>query len=78
MAKLAGWKPHPESTYMKNKEKEDEEVKPVLSYALSKSLNEKQLKQSGKKYTILRLGSVYGYIENEKRIRGYVKAVRTL
>tara|TARA_A100001515_G_scaffold141198_1_gene137892 strand:- start:1565 stop:2668 length:1104 start_codon:yes stop_codon:yes gene_type:complete len=27
MAKLAGWKPHPESTYMKNKEKEDEEVK---------------------------------------------------
>ena len=27
IAKLAGWKPHPESTYMKNKEKEDEEVK---------------------------------------------------
>lgn len=27
MAKLAGWEPHPESTYMKNKETEDEEVR---------------------------------------------------
>jgi len=27
MAKLAGWKPHPESAYMKNKEKEEEQPK---------------------------------------------------
>ena len=33
----------------------------VLSYSTSKTINEKQLKKSGKKYVILRLGSVYGY-----------------
>ena len=48
--------------------KEDDDDKPVLSYALSKSLNEKQLKQSGKKYIILRLGSVYGYSSDTMRI----------
>ena len=48
--------------------KEDDDDKPVLSYALSKSLNEKQLKQSGKKYVILRLGSVYGYSSDTMRI----------
>ena len=41
--------------------KEDELAKPVLSYGKSKFINEKQLKDSGKNYIILRLGSVYGY-----------------
>jgi len=40
---------------------EDEETKPLLSYSSSKAINEKQLKDSGKNYVILRLGSVYGY-----------------
>ena len=48
--------------------KEDEETKPVLSYSLSKALNEKQLKKSGKNYVILRLGSVYGYSTDTARI----------
>ena len=48
--------------------KEDEEVKPVLSYSSSKAINEKQLKKSGKKYVILRLGSVYGYSVDSTRI----------
>ena len=47
---------------------EDEEVKPVLSYSSSKAINEKQLKKSGKKYVILRLGSVYGYSVDSTRI----------
>ena len=33
----------------------------MLSYSTSKAINEKQLKNSGKNYVILRLGSVYGY-----------------
>ena len=41
--------------------KEEEASNPVLSYSLSKSSNEMQLKKSGKNYIILRLGSVYGY-----------------
>ena len=41
--------------------KEDETTKPVLSYSSSKAFNENQLKNSGKNYIILRLGSVYGY-----------------
>ena len=47
---------------------EDEETKPVLSYSSSKAVNEKQLKNSGKNYIILRLGSVYGYSTDTARI----------
>ncbi len=48
--------------------KEDEPTKPVLSYSTSKAINEDQLKKSGKKYIILRLGSVYGYSNDTMRI----------
>jgi nucleoside-diphosphate-sugar epimerase len=48
--------------------KENEIVKPVLSYSSSKALNEEQLKKSGKKYVILRLGSVHGYSTDSMRI----------
>ncbi len=48
--------------------KEDESLKPVLSYSSSKAVNENQLKQSGKNYIILRLGSVYGYSTDSMRI----------
>ena len=48
--------------------KEKENTKPVLSYSLSKSINEKQIKNSGKNYVILRLGSVYGYSLDTMRI----------
>ena len=47
---------------------EDETTCPVLSYGKSKDFNEKQLKQSGKNYIILRLGSVYGYSTDTARI----------
>ena len=47
---------------------EDEETKPLLSYSSSKAINEKQLKDSGKNYVILRLGSVYGYSNDSMRI----------
>ena len=47
---------------------EDEETKTVLSYSSSKAFNEKQLKNSGKNYIILRLGSVYGYSTDTARI----------
>jgi nucleoside-diphosphate-sugar epimerase len=47
---------------------EEEEMKPILSYATSKVINEKQLKNSGKNYVILRLGSVYGYSTDTARI----------
>ena len=47
---------------------ENEETKPVLSYSSSKAFNEKQLKDSGKNYIILRLGSVYGYSTDTMRI----------
>ena len=47
---------------------EDEKTKPVLSYSSSKAINEKQLKDSGKNYIILRLGSVYGYSTDSMRI----------
>ncbi len=53
---------------VKNDISEDEETKPVLAYAKSKALNEKQLQESGKKYIILRLGSVYGYSTDTTRI----------
>ena len=48
--------------------KEDEKTKPVLSYSSSKAINEKQLKNSGKNFVILRLGSVYGYSTDSMRI----------
>ena len=47
---------------------EDEDTKPILSYSSSKAENEKQLKNSGKNYIILRLGSVYGYSTDAARI----------
>ena len=53
---------------VKNDIREDEETKPVLSYSSSKAINEKQLKESGKNYVILRLGSVYGYSTDSMRI----------
>ena len=48
--------------------KENEDTKPVLSYSSSKAINEKQLKNSGKNYVILRLGSVYGYSTDSMRV----------
>ena len=53
---------------IKNNISEDEDLKPVLSYSSSKAFNEKQLKNSGKNYVILRLGSVYGYSTDTARI----------
>jgi len=53
---------------VKNDITEDEEVRPNLSYSSSKAINEKQLKNSGKNYIILRLGSVYGYSTDTARI----------
>ena len=47
---------------------EDEKLSPVLSYANSKAINEEQIKKSGKKFVILRLGSVYGYSTDTARI----------
>ncbi len=48
--------------------KEEESTKPVLSYSKSKSINEKQIKESKKNYIILRLGSVYGYSTDTMRM----------
>jgi nucleoside-diphosphate-sugar epimerase/2-polyprenyl-3-methyl-5-hydroxy-6-metoxy-1,4-benzoquinol methylase len=53
---------------VKNNISEDEDLKPLLSYSSSKAINEKQLKNSGKNYVILRLGSVYGYSTDTARI----------
>ena len=53
---------------VKNNILEDEDTKPLLSYASSKAVNEKQLKNSGKNYIILRLGSVYGYSTDTARV----------
>ena len=53
---------------VKNDIQEDEKTSPVLAYSKSKDSNEKQLKASGKKYIILRLGSVYGYSTDTARI----------
>ncbi len=47
---------------------ENENTNPVLSYSKSKAINEEQLKNSGKNYIILRLGSVYGYSTDTARI----------
>jgi len=53
---------------IQNEISEDMELKPMLSYSTSKAINEKQLKNSGKNYIILRLGSVYGYSTDTSRI----------
>ena len=53
---------------LKNDIKENEETCPVLAYAKSKDLNEKQLINSRKKFVILRLGSVYGFSTDTARI----------
>ncbi len=53
---------------IKNDILEGEDTKPILSYSSSKANNEKQLKNSGKNYIILRLGSVYGYSTDTARI----------
>ncbi len=53
---------------IKNDILEDEEPKPMLSYSSSKVTNERQLKESGKNFVILRLGSVYGYSGDTARI----------
>ena len=53
---------------VKNNISEEEDLKPILSYSNSKAINEKQLKDSGKNYVILRLGSVYGYSTDTARI----------
>jgi nucleoside-diphosphate-sugar epimerase len=53
---------------VKNDILENEETKPTLTYSTSKAINEKQLKNSGKNYIILRLGSVYGYSSDTARI----------
>ena len=41
--------------------KEEEQPYPILAYSSSKVQNEKDIRNSNKKYIILRLGSVYGY-----------------
>lgn len=48
----------------------DEKSKPMpnLAYSLSKFKGEQIIKKSSLDYFILRLGSVYGYSENEKRM----------
>ena len=47
---------------------EKDKTCPRLSYGKSKDYNEKQLKNSGKNYIILRLGSVYGYSSDTTRL----------
>ena len=47
---------------------ETEKTKPVLMYAKGKSINERDISRSNKKFIILRLGSVYGYSTDTMRI----------
>tara|TARA_B100001057_G_C22853371_1_gene951845 strand:+ start:165 stop:2705 length:2541 start_codon:yes stop_codon:yes gene_type:complete len=47
---------------------ETEKTKPVLMYAKGKSINERDISKSNKKFIILRLGSVYGYSTDTMRI----------
>ena len=47
---------------------EEEIPETFLAYSSSKVENEKQIKESGKNYIILRLGSVYGYSTDTMRI----------
>ena len=48
--------------------KEDYPTNTFLAYSSGKVENENQIKKSGKKYVILRLGSVYGYSSDTMRI----------
>tara|TARA_A100001011_G_scaffold393930_1_gene485079 strand:+ start:2464 stop:5007 length:2544 start_codon:yes stop_codon:yes gene_type:complete len=48
--------------------KEDYEKFPTLPYAIGKDKNEEQIKNSGKNYIILRLGSVYGFSNDATRL----------
>jgi nucleoside-diphosphate-sugar epimerase len=48
--------------------KEDYPTNTFLAYSSGKVENEKQIKNSGKNYAILRLGSVYGYSSDTMRI----------
>ncbi len=47
---------------------EKENPSPILAYASGKYENEKQIKKSGKKFIIFRLGSVYGYSNDSTRL----------
>ena len=47
---------------------ENEETSTFLAYSSSKVVNEKQIINSGKKYAIFRLGSVYGFSTDTMRI----------
>ena len=47
---------------------EEEPTSSILTYANGKVQNEEQIKKSGKKYVILRLGSVYGYSTDTTRL----------
>ena len=47
---------------------EEEQPKPILAYSTSKYQNEIDIAKSGKKFVILRLGSVYGYSGDATRI----------
>ena len=47
---------------------EKEKTLPVLAYAIGKVKNEEQIINSGKKFIILRLGSVYGYSTDTTRL----------
>ena len=47
---------------------EAEPIYPTLVYSTGKAKNEEQIKNSGKKYVILRLGSVYGYSTDSTRL----------
>ena len=53
---------------IKNNIVETEYPKPILTYSTGKFQNEEQIKKSGKKYVILRLGSVYGYSNDSTRV----------
>ena len=53
---------------VKNNIDENATPKPILTYASGKFKNEEQIKKSGKKFVILRLGSVYGYSNDATRI----------
>ncbi len=48
--------------------KESYESLPILNYAKSKDENERKIKDSGKNFIILRLGSVYGYTNDATRL----------
>ena len=53
---------------IKNDIVEAEYPKPILTYSTGKFKNEEQIKKSGRKYVILRLGSVYGYSNDATRV----------